>query len=174
MTDAFEVLGLPVAFVTLPAQIQRAYMARAAAVHPDAAGQAGGDLDVDADTASARLNRAKDTLLDDEQRAAVVLARLGGPAANQDRSLPPDLLAEMMDKRSEFETARNSGSTHAMDVLRDWAECQRLVRLQTVTELFASATALPAGAERQGVLKSIRMELNAWRYIHRMIEQVSE
>jgi len=172
MSDAFEVLGLPVAFVTSPAQIQRAYMARAAAAHPDSAGLTDGEAGAEA--ASARLNQAKDTLLDDEQRAGVVLARLGGPAANQDRSLPPSLLADVMDKRSEFENAQGKGNAHAMEVLRDWANCQRQHRMATVSGLFEKAAALPAGPDRASLLKAIRTELNAWRYIERMLEQVSD
>lgn len=184
MLDAFEVLGLPVSFGVGPAQVQRAYMARAAAAHPDALSAweaGGGEFDPEqegaaegtAEGAAARLNRAKETLLDDEQRAAVVLARLGGPAANEDRSLPPSLLADVMDKRSEFENAQGKGNAHAMEALRHWAHGQRQHRVETISGLFERAAAMPAGAVRVPVLKAIRTELNAWRYIERMLEQVS-
>ena len=170
--DAFDTLHLPPRFDLKPAEIQRAYLGLATAAHPDSnsfGGNAGDADGGDSETVSAALNAAKDLLLDDEARANLLLSRLGGPAANQDRTLPPTLLMEMMEKRSEFEEAKARGDAGAMGVLRAWADAQRDARVAAVGGLFARASLAGEGAEE---LKQLRVELNAWRYVERMLEQV--
>ena len=83
-------MGLARRFDITAAEIRRAYLQRAAAVHPDLAGD-------DAGEAAAALNRAKMVLENPERRANALLALLGGPAKEQDKSLPPGFLMEMMD-----------------------------------------------------------------------------
>ncbi len=167
---------LPPRFDLKPGEIQRAYLSLATAAHPDSV-SSGNDaenpLDGDSEGVSAALNAAKDLLLDAEARANLLLAKLGGPAANQDRTLPPTLLMEMMEKRSEFEDAKSRGDTGAMTELRAWADGQRDARVEVVGGLFAELeTAAQQGVARAPQLKKLRMELNAWRYVERMLEQV--
>ena len=174
--DAFDILALPPRFDLKPGEIQRAYLALAAQAHPDS-NNAGTDLadglEGEADAVSAALNAAKDLLLDDEARANLLLARLGGPAANQDRTLPPTLLMEMMEKRTEFEEAKARGDASAMATLRAWADAQRDARVAVVGGLFAEVDAAAAqGVVVASQLKQIRVELNALRYLERMLEQV--
>jgi DnaJ-domain-containing protein 1 len=174
--DSFDILALPPRFDLKPGEIQRAYLALAAQAHPDS-NDAGTDLsdglEDEADGVSAALNAAKDLLLDDEARANLLLARLGGLAAHQDRTLPPTLLMEMMEKRSEFEEAKSRGDSGAMGSLRAWADEQRNARVAAVGGLFADVLAAgQRGAGAADKLKQLRVELNAWRYVERMLEQV--
>jgi curved DNA-binding protein CbpA len=91
LQDPFDALGLPASFDLDQGEIERAYFARSAAVHPDVA--AGDD---EAQRRMTILNQAKRTLDDPERRADALLIRLGGPPREQDRSLPPDFLMEIM------------------------------------------------------------------------------
>jgi len=165
--DLFDVLGLPASFSLTPEQIGRAYLARAASVHPDLS--ANFDDDARSDQAEA-LNHARAALLDPELRAAALLARLGGPGQDE-RAMPPGFLAEMMDLRERVESEIEHEGDSARSRWRTLATERRAGHVARTTSLFAAAsTSGPASA---GVLREIRVELNAWRYIERLIEQLT-
>jgi len=154
--DPFAVLGLPARFDLTPAQIRRAYLAKAAATHPDAAGGAGG-----VDTAV--LNGARETLEHPHARGEALLALLGGPSAAQDKSLPPGFLQAVMATRMEAAEDLENGGPAARERWRAWAAGKRAEHEARVAALFAS------GAE---AATAIRVELNAWKYVERLIEQL--
>lgn len=165
--DAFDILDLPPAFDLERAAIDRAFLARAVSVHPDLAG---GELEAEALTAL--LNDAKRALLDPETRANTLLARLGGPAADKEKSLPPTLLMEVMEAREGVDAARASGNSAELARWRAWAVEGRESIVKTCRQLFASALATPSGAADPRLLREIRVQLNAWRSYERMIEQM--
>ena len=156
--DPFDVLGVPARFDLEPEVVQRAYLERAAGVHPDLIG------DDEGAERSASLNRAKATLDDPEARANALLARMGGPAKEVDRSLPDGFLMTMMETREAIEAAAASEDAAALARWRAWAAGQRDGHAARILPMFEAA----GGA---GVLGAIRQELNAWRYIERLIEQ---
>lgn len=167
--DPFTMLGLPARFDLSPGEVQSAYLARAAALHPDRA------LDpmaqADATGESARLNQARATLADDEQRANALLALLGGRAKEQDKSLPPGFLTEIMDVRQQMEEAMASGDAAKRAEMGAWAANQRMQYVDRLGATFGEFThAEPA--RKAAILTEARMHLNAWRYIERMIEQL--
>ncbi len=163
--DAFDLLGLPAAFDLDPADLQRAYLERAARVHPDLAG--GGDDQ--AARESARLNEARRVLGDPELRASALLARLGGPAKEQEKSLPPGFLAAIMETREEVEGALASGDSAARARWESWAAARRSEHIESVGRLFRGL-GTPTAPQ---ALRAIRVELNAWRYTERLIEQLT-
>lgn len=188
--DAFDVMGLPPRFDLAPAVLQAAYLALSAKVHPDAAGapaQSAGDPETEGK--AAELNAAKRTLENPETRADLLLRRLGGPTKEQDKSLPQSFLMEMLETREEIEAAVASKDPAAIERWQDWAAERRRAHIAAVKALFedllkqpettgggtaqASPPALapPANA---AALKAIRAELNMWRYIERLIEQLDE
>lgn len=153
MPDAFTTLGLEPRFDVTGEAVERAYLRRAAAVHPDR-----GDDD---GVAAAELNLAREVLANPESRANALLARLGGPGAGQDKSLPSEFLVEMMEVREAIEAARSDAAESARWVR--WADERRAEYVARLTGLFAASPP---------VLAEIRRELNAWRYIERLIEQL--
>lgn len=159
--DPFAALGLPRRFDLEPGAIRQAHLARMAAEHPDLA-DAGDD-------AAADLNRARRTLEDDEARANALLTLLGGPKSDADRSLPPGFLMEIMALREAVEEAIAGGGEAARAECRADAEARRAGHIEAVAAAFA---ALDAGAPSAADLKSIRTELNAWRYAERLLEQL--
>jgi DnaJ-domain-containing protein 1 len=163
--DPFTTLGLPPRFDLGPAEVERAYLARVAAAHPD--------MRAGADDSSADLNRARRELKDPESRASALLSLLGGPAKEDDKSLPPGLLMEMMEAREELAAAVSAGARDdaAAERWESWATARRAAHQAAVAELFAKIAALPpADPAREPILRAVRVELNAWRYVERMLE----
>ena len=158
MENPFQALGLPQRFDLDPTAVERAYLARAARVHPDVVGD-----EEEAAVQAARLNRAKAELLNDERRANALLVALGGPA--QDKSLPDGFLMEILETREAIESAVSSGDEAEREKWTRWAEEQRREYAARVGELFNAGT----GPEQ---LRAVRRELNGWRYIERLIEQL--
>jgi DnaJ-domain-containing protein 1 len=158
--DPFAALGVAARFDLDRLAVERAYLNRAAKLHPDVVGDEG-----DAPVQLASLNRAKATLLDDERRANALVAVLGGPAKEQDKSLPDGFLFEMMETRQQIEAAVASGDAAERSRWQRWAQLRRSEYRERVAGLFARAA-------DAGTLRAVRVELNAWRYIERLIEQL--
>lgn len=159
--DPFALLGLPRRFDLSDAEIEAAFLARLANVHPDLAGE---EASVDA----AALTAARGTLADPERRAGALLRLLGGPSASDDPALPEGFLMEIMELREEVEADLASQGAEARRRWSAFAEERRRSHLARVAELFEAAMATP-GPE---TLRGVRQELNAWRYTERLIEQL--
>lgn len=153
--NPFATLGLAVSFGIEAVAIERAYLKKIAVSHPDRVGD-GGAAD------AAALNAARRCLLDDEARANAVLRLLGGASPSDDRSLPDGFLMEMMQTRSAMEEELEEDPDSARPKWQDWGIQQRRRYAQQVQELLADP----------GSLGACRTQLNAWRYIERLIEQL--
>jgi molecular chaperone HscB len=166
--DPFTLLGLPRSFDIDPGVLQAAYLRRAAALHPDRLTDP--LAQTHAQREAAALNDARAALADDEQRANVLLALLGGPAKDQDKSLPEGFLIEMMEVREAMDAALATGDAAERDRLDRWAREHRQAHVENVRAGFAGLGAAPA----PGQLAALRRELNAWRYIERMLQQLRD
>lgn len=169
LDDPFALLGLPRGFVLDREQLQRAYLRRSAGLHPDRV--ADPLLQAEAARESARLNAARATLADDEQRANALLTLLGGPSKESDKALPDGFLVQMMEARQDMEAALSSGDAAERARIERWAAEQRQDYVSTVASLFGKI-AMDGASSSPAHLAEIRRQLNAWRYIERMIEQL--
>lgn len=169
--DPFAVLGLARRYNIDLAELERSYLQRSAAMHPDMVGEHGwADLGGEGgDGAIEELNQARQVLADSEQRA-IALWKLWGGGGADDKSLPPGLLVEMMEVREEMEAAKSSGDAAAMRKWEEWAEHRRGEYQKRVGELFAGLS--PGDSSSAPVLRQIKIELNGWRYIERLVEQL--
>lgn len=165
--DAFSTLGLSPRFDLEPAEVERAYLARCAGVHPDLARG-----DPEAARAMASLNSARRVLADAERRADALLLALGGPSREGEKGLPAGFLAGMMETREAIESAvsASDGTARARERARweAWAADQRRQGIAEVGGMFAALGTPPAPA----ALRDLRIRLNAWRYLERLIEQL--
>jgi len=157
--DPFDVLGLPATFDIDRTQLERAYLAKAALAHPDTVGT---------DASAAQINQAKRILEDPERRANALLARLGGPTKEQNRDLPPGFLMELMGVREEMEEIAQSQDAQALAEFRLMAESRRSSHIDRISAFVRGLDSTPTPES----LAQIRVELNAWRYAERMIEQI--
>ncbi|MBL8990321.1 MAG: DnaJ domain-containing protein [Phycisphaerae bacterium] len=167
MDDPFDVLGLPARFDLDPAEVRRAWLERSAAAHPDRAPE-----ESESTSAAARLNEARAALADPERRAIALVRRLAGAAAEEvlaDRGLPEGFLRGVMDLRERLETERAEAGAAAVERMLAEAEAARRAHIVRTGELFGALGPAPS---RERLLE-IRRELNAWRYVERMIEQLS-
>ena len=105
MNDHFARLGLPRRVAVDAAELERQYLARSRATHPDhhASGYAA-DLAASVDL-SAALNEAYRVLRDPFSRGEHLLALLGGPSAADRKEMPPAFLMEMLEAREQVEEA---------------------------------------------------------------------
>lgn len=165
--DPFDELGVPARFDLSREEVRRAWLARTAAISArPGAGTEGATV-----VHLARLNEAKAALDHAAHRAEALLSRLGGPAPADDKSLPEGFLPMMLEQREEIEASLASGGTGARAEWEAWAIERRREHEQRVSEFFARLGPSPTGAD-PAALRAIRMELNAWRYIERLIEQL--
>lgn len=155
--DAFAILGLPERFDIPQRELRTAWMRRAAASHPDAAG---------AIDESARVNDAMRALSDPILRAHALLA-LRGVRTIESPCMPQELLLEMIDLRERADAC--AGDAEAMERLRQEARVRRDQAVVRVGGLFASAPAGAIAPERAG---EILGEVNVIRAFDRMLEQL--
>lgn len=180
--NPYEALGLLPRFDLDDAQLHRQFVHKAAAAHPD---RFTDPFDqTQAAQQAAWINDAYHTLRDPHARAEALLLLLGGPTKEQDKSVPPDLLSQMMQVRLQLEEAIEEDDPATLNELSEWAYHQRRQHLDKIAELFqavtcasssptaASPRSAPTSTTRSNPLTQIRLELNTMRYIQRMIEQL--
>lgn len=170
MDDHFHRLGLPRRFALEAAELERQYLARSRAVHPDyhAAGSAS-DLAASLEL-SAAVNEAYNTLKEPFARAEYLLRLEGGPSAAESKDMPPAFLAEMLDLREQVEAARESGKA-GVAALANELEGRYRGMADDLGRLFTAFEASPAGG-RAKVLQQVRATLNAARYLRRLIQDL--
>lgn len=157
-TDPFGVLELPAVFRLDAQTLHRAH------INAVARASAGGAPAPDAIEA---INRARDELGDPGRRAMAVLRRLGlAPGDAAKRALPAGFLEQMLARREEFEEAMARKDEAAADLLRRWAEQQRGAHLAAIEGVLDKPG--------PGAADAVAGELNALRYLDRMLEQGDE
>ena len=179
-SDPFDVLGLRPTFDLSAAEIDRAFLARMGRAHPDHHATPA-DPETDIAHLAGELNRARSILSDAETRAQALLSRLGGRRKEDDRALPEGFLVQMMETRSTIDeeraelagepgdvTAKERQSEAFLDRWETWGDARRQQHIDAVRSHFASLS----GPPDPSVLRRIRTELNAWRYIERLLEQL--
>jgi molecular chaperone HscB len=170
--DAFEVLGLAPRFAVAPAELERAFVAASSANHPD---RFRDPLEqAEAAERSAAINAAYRTLKAPASRAEALLQRLGGSAKEEDRSLPQDVLMEMMEVRESLEEAAAAGDSAKLGEWRTWADERREAHLSRIAEALEAAATAPDAEASRPHLDAARLELNQLRYIDRMLEQMPD
>lgn len=169
-SDPFAILHLPRRYDLDAATIEQHYLERVAEMHPDLAASAAmgnlGEDDQEAEQRASELNEARRLLADPEQRAIVLWRLLGG---KDDKTLAPEFLMEMMGIREEMQSATGASDRALWE---SWTRHRRLEHSQRVGGLFARIEREGTGAAPE-LLQHIRRELNAWRYIERMAEQIA-
>jgi molecular chaperone HscB len=160
----FERLGLPRRFSVDAATVEREYLARSRAVHPDFHTLADASQQAASLEQTAALNEAYLTLKDPFRRADYLVRLLGGPSPQEEKSLDQAFLMEMMDFRERIEEA--SGNRDTLTGLeqeladRLAAIVAELDKLFTVDspDLVAVRKRLNAAKTLQSLLRDLRDE----------------
>jgi molecular chaperone HscB len=171
--DHFERLGLPRRFAVDAAALEREYLARSRAVHPDfhSAGSSS-DLAASMDSAAA-LNEAYNTVRQPFARAEHLLALEGGPSASEHKAMPPAFLAEMLEAREAVENARGSDAdVERLD--REFRE-RRDQLFADVTRQFELLTQVPQGDPRRTkILHELHGLLNAIKFVQGLLRDLHD
>ncbi|QQE11143.1 Fe-S protein assembly co-chaperone HscB [Planctomycetota bacterium] len=167
--DPYEIFGLERSFEIDLDALQKEFVKLSAKYHPDK--YVDPIEQMDAAEYSSEINVAYQALRDDESRANALLALMGGPSKEDDKSLPPTLLMEMMEIREEMEAAVEAKDNATVQKLRQWAEEEREEYLGMLGQIFSKVSGKTV-TESEG--KQIRLHLNSLRYIERMLEQTPE
>lgn len=161
--DPFELLGVPRRFSVDEQALRQAFLKASAEQHPDRFSDP--IEQADAVETMSKLTDAYRVLSDPELRAKALLALSGLELAEDKDKLPPDLLMEVMEVREEMEAAVQSGDQAEIDRLRHWAGEQR--------DRYLRKLGLLLDAELDAdKAKAVRLELNALRYMQRMLDQI--
>lgn len=163
--DPFELLGVDRRFTLDEEALRRRFLDASSRMHPD---RFPDPIDqAEAVEQMSRITDAYRVLCDPESRARALL-RLSGKEAEGDKDkLPPDLLMEVMEVREQLEAATEAGDRAELDRLRAWASGQREQYLKQLGRLLEGHIDAQAAAEA-------RLQLNALRYMERMLEQMPE
>lgn len=165
-SDPYAILGLPRGFDLDRPRLEMAYLRRSADVHPDRCTDP--TERAEAATRAAALNDARAILIDDERRANTLLALRGGPDASSEKTLPDGFLMEIMGVREDMDAAL-ADDDGARERFQAWADERRAAYLTEIRILFEDDHDAPLAPDRA---TAIRIQLNALRYIERMIEQL--
>jgi len=168
--DHFERLGLPRRFALDLREVERQYLTRSRAVHPDfhqlgATSEQHASLD-----ATARLNEAYAVLRDPFRRAEYLLNLEGGPTASEQKEMSPEFLEEVLELRMAIEELRETEPPDSLPRkdMENRLEQRREMMLQEVENDFAAMTP----SNRTEALISIRRRLNAIKYIQGLLRDL--
>jgi molecular chaperone HscB len=167
MSDHFARLGLPRRFAIDASELERQYLARSRAVHPDFH-TGGPTADLAASTElSAAMNEAYTSLRDPFARAEYLLALMGGPSAADQKKMPAAFLMEMLEAREQVEeaTAGNNACESQKAELLSGFQSRYDDLLAEVADGFANP---------QPDLPAIRERLNAAKYVKGLIRDLNE
>jgi len=170
----FERLGLPVGFAVSAVEIERNYLARSRAVHPDFHQMASVSEQRVSMELTAALNEAYATLRHPFRRAEYLMGLYHGPTASEHKEMAPAFLEEMLELRMEIEEIREAGPESPGRTAME----QQLTKRQEglVKELSANFIRLEAlqqeAVRQREFLLKIRQILNAARYIQGLLRDL--
>ncbi len=162
--DYFELFGLPRRYDLDPADLESKYLTISSNIHPDRFAISGPEMQAFALRASAAVNSAYNVLRHPIHRAEYLLESAGGPSSAQDRTVPAELLSEVMAFREEIEAARAADDQAALADLRRRLEDRRNLIQQQVSVLCQAIDELDEERRRR-----LREQLNAVKYVSNLL-----
>jgi molecular chaperone HscB len=169
--NPFEILGLKVGFSIDAKLLQQRFIELSAANHPDRFVDPLDQADA-ADRASV-INQARQILADPMKRAQALLDMLDPQPTQADQNaLPPGFLMEVMEVREAIQEAQEAADAAGLAKVRDQAVSEQQERLSRLGALLDAAASGPADTAQSKRLADARLELNALRYIDRMIQGI--
>lgn len=169
--DLFQRLGLPRRYQIDQTVLEREYLTRSRAVHPDFHAADSTLSETASRDYSALLNEAYTILKDPYTRAEHLLALEGGPSAADYKTVPPSFLAEMLDTREAIEFAR--GDQARAYQLEKECEHRQQELLSKVAQLFDQLPQQASdAASRASILLEIRSLLNAVKFVQGLLRDL--
>jgi molecular chaperone HscB len=164
--DHFRLFGLPRTYAIDPDDLHKRFIEISRRIHPD---YFEGEADTVRELAlrlSAQINEAYRVLKDPIARGEYLLESSGGKSSAEDKSVPGNLLGEVLMIREEIEDAKAAGDADALAALRGQIE-QRVNATQGEVAALCGKLDEP-DAE---VLGTLRQKLNALRYLTNLLKE---
>jgi molecular chaperone HscB len=168
--DPFALFDLPPSFNIDAAALEKSFLAKARAAHPDFHASDAASQDRAADEAS-KINEAYAMLKSPIRRAEYLLERLGGPTSAEVRDMPPEFLMEVMELREEIEEVRESGGVES-ERGRKMAAKLKSDLDDVYSEIGAKLEAESFGKPIPEVLLEIRGSINVARYLEGLLRDL--
>ena len=167
--DFFEVLGFPVSFELKSAELEERYQQLSLELHPDFYGSAPEAEQLLSETASAILNTAYKTLHVPTLRAGYLLHLLAEKQQLDESSLPEGFLAEMFFLQEELDELLDSVNSVELSAMHDDLQNRKIAIETDYGPLFKKHEDHP---EDSGILQQLQTNLNAERYLRRLLERI--
>lgn len=169
--DPFAVLGVPRSYAVDEKELKARLLRFSRKVHPDFFATASAEERQLAESNSALLNQAYETLADDFRRADYLVRSAGGPSERDERDMPQTFLAEVLEWNETLEEAREAQPGEAGAAQRaSLADLERSLQAEREDAFAALAATLePLPEPGAEALVTARKRLNALRYIDRTL-----
>lgn len=165
--DYFQVFGLPRRYGVDLAELHRRFLSISRNIHPDYFSGEADEMRGLALRLSAQVNEAYETLRDPVARAEYLLETAGGRSSAQDKSVPGNLLGEIMMLREQIEEAKASGDSETLVLIRAQIDSRRL-RMEEAIAGLCERLDDPS----ESVRNDLRKQLNAMRYINNVLNEL--
>jgi len=165
--DCFELFGLKRGYDIDLDVLHHKFVAMSRVIHPDVSSQDSDARRQQALSLSAEFNRAYDTLHDPVARAEYLLSLAGGPGPAEDKSVPKDLLGQVLAIREELDEAVAASDTAILKTIKKQITARHDQALRVIAEL---ATALDE--KSQMTCKKLREQLNTIKYGKNLLDQI--
>lgn len=166
--DYFELFGIARAYSINVDELGRRYLSISRNIHPDKFANTGAEMQSFALRMSAAVNRAHDVLRDPFLRAEYLLETAGGPSAAQDKSVPGDLLGDVMTLREDIDVAQSTGDTESLRRIQVGVDHRKQEIVRRIEEICAT---LDTGTD--AAKAELRQQLNALKYLNNLLLQSS-
>ena len=168
-TDYFAIFSLPRRYELDGQELHKRFLNLSRDIHPDRFATSAQETVNVTMRLAAQINDAYDVLKSPVLRAEYLLQQAGGKRASEDKSVPGDMLGEVMELREQIEEAKVVGDEQALqEIRRRVADMQREVHL-TIAALAERIADQPEPEH----LDRLRAHLNAIKYVHNLQEQLS-
>jgi len=165
----FELLSLERAYKIDLVNLEVSYLAASKKHHPDFSNSA--IFNADALKLSAMVNQAYSTLKDPFQRAEYVLKLEDGKNSEEIRTVPPDILEEVMDIRFELESQAKSVET--LEQLKKKLT-SRLNYFEDRLLILFEHLKCSMREDREKVLLELRLCLNSSKYFLNILSEIDD
>ena len=163
----YEAFGFPESFQVDLDLLEERYQQLTVELHPDFYANASKREQRQSELASALLNRAYGTLRNPVACANDLLPRLAQGAALDERQLPAGFLMEMFGMQESLDELLESGTPEEITQTRTELAERHATLISGLVPHFAEAEA----SATPTTLQTLQTDLNAERYLHRLLER---
>jgi molecular chaperone HscB len=165
----FVLLGIPAHYDLDPQTMERNYLERSRAVHPDFHQLSSSTEQEVSLQLTASLNDAYAVLKDPFKRAEYLLGLLGGPPASEHKQMSAEFLEEMLELRMAIEEVRTEGDQVGIDRMEQQLTQREEALFARVCREFEKVE--NTDEKKPGLIR-IREHLNSAKYIQGLLRDL--